>query len=166
MKGATNIEFLIAVFVFLTTIVFISFSIIGNVPLLHGRASADSIRSLTFQFSEQLIFDKGLKESDNSDAWTATDVARVGLSTGTRHKISRSKVEELTKLCESHAGYKRLTELAGKDVDVSIGIRFNGTDINICRPAVLSTVRNEFSMLRAIVEDNRGEGVITVKVIR
>ena len=166
MKGVTSIEFLIAVFVFLTTIAFIAFSIIGNVPLLHGRASADSIRSLTFQFSEQLIFDKGLKESDNSDSWTATDVARVGLSTGKRYEISRFKVEELAKLCESPAGYKRLTELVGKDVDVSISVRFNGTDINICKPSVKSTVRNEFSILRTIVENNRGEGVITIKVIR
>ncbi len=166
MKGITNIEFLVAVFVFLTTIAFIAFSIISNMPLLHGRASADSIRSLTFQFSEQLVFDKGLKESDGSYAWTSTDAARVGLSTGRRYEISRFKVEELGKLCASPAGYQRLAEFVGENVDVSIDIKFNGTTISLCKPAVFSTVRNEFSILRSVVEDNRGEGVVIIKVIK
>ena len=136
-------------------------------PLLHGRAASDSIRSLAFQFSEQLIFDKGLKASDfGSTAWTSDNVARVGLSTGINYKISRSKVEELAELCASPSGYERLTQLVGNSVDVSIDIKFNGTNINLCKPAVFSTVRNEFGILRSIVEDNRGEGVISIKVIK
>ncbi|MBI4163009.1 MAG: hypothetical protein HY513_04965 [Candidatus Aenigmarchaeota archaeon] len=166
MKGATNIEFLIAVFVFLTTIAFIAFSIISNVPLLHGRASADNIRSLTYQFSEQLIFDKGLKQSDGTSDWTANDVARAGLSTGVRYEIQRSKLDELSKMCASPSGYSRLSQFLGAGADVSIGVSFNGTSIIICKPSVYSTVRNEFSILRPIVEDNRGEGVLSIKVIK
>ncbi len=166
MRGITNIEFLVAVFVFLTTITFIAFSIIGNIPLLHGRASADNIRSVTYQFSEQLVFDKGLKESDGTDAWTAIDVARVGLSKGTRYNISRFKIDELGKLCASPAGYQRFSQLLGGDFDISVDVKFNGTSVNLCKPAVSSTVRNEFSIQRAIVEDNRGEGIILIKVIK
>jgi hypothetical protein len=166
MKGITNIEFILSMFVFLTTITFIAFSIIMNIPLLHGRAGSENTRSLAFQFSEQIIFDEGLRESDDlpADDWSSDDLARIGLSSGKRYEILESKLDELRDLCSTREGRRRVSGFVDSRSDVFISTTFDGEEDVICiGPS--SIVRNEFGISRAVVMDDES-GIVTIKVVK
>ncbi len=81
MKGITNIEFVLALFVFLTTITFISATIITKVPLLQQ----ESLRSLTklkaYTISNIVLFDRNEQ--------------RMGLSTNEWYVLDASQLSQL-----------------------------------------------------------------------
>ena len=69
VKGIAELEFIISVFVFITTISFVTFLIINNIPILHGLSASESLKSKSYQYSELLLFDEGvpMNREDESD---------------------------------------------------------------------------------------------------
>jgi len=43
MKGIVEIEFIISVFVFITSVSFVTLVIVSNIPLLHNTASGENL---------------------------------------------------------------------------------------------------------------------------
>lgn len=56
-KGITNIEFVLALFVFLSTISFISITVIGKVPSLQQTSLQDAMKLRAYSVSNILLFD-------------------------------------------------------------------------------------------------------------
>jgi|SRR3989338_6488667 len=163
MRGVTNIEFLVAAFVFLTVIAFISFSILTNVPLLRGRAGSEDIKSLAYRLSEQIVFDKGLDAAGTSTQWTAENFSRIGLAGNRHYEISESKINELKTLCSTRAGYGRFKDFVGSSADAEVISNF-GTEEKICLFNITSLSRNQFTITRPVVM-NGIEGKISIKII-
>src|SRR3989344_4461656 len=150
MRGVTNIEFLVAAFVFLTVIAFISFSILTNVPLLRGRAGSEDIKSLAYRLSEQIIFDKGLNAAGTSSQWTAADFSRIGFAGNRPYEILDTKINELKILCSTRTGYEKFKDFIGSSADVELITSF-ATEEKICIFNVTSLSRNQFTVTRPAV---------------
>lgn len=126
-KGITNFEFVLAVFVFLSTISFVAVSIINEVPALHDKSVEDIAKSKTYYISQMLIFDKGFPET-----WTNETVERPGLSTGTPYILSPSKITNFQNLC---ADTQKLRNLIG-DIEINI-TKQDGTPVLFCKTSNL-----------------------------
>jgi hypothetical protein len=116
MKAVVNIEFIIAVFVFLVTLSFILITIGGNLAPLHRDVGAGDLRSKAHQISQILLFDEGDPKN-----WDGGDVNRVGLSTGEKHMVSRAKISRLAQLCQSE-GFLQDMLLGNRNVEIEINI--------------------------------------------
>ncbi len=151
MKGTLDIEFVISVLVFMTTIAIVSISIINNFPRLHEETFSQDLKAKSFQISELLMFDRG--EPINWDTLPVTSVKRLGLSNGTKYDISPEKVSALQGYCTgNYAGVKDLLGLDFRN-DISIEIRDIdlGTAVLDCRPAAVSEIRAQATITRFVL---------------
>src|SRR3989338_7711745 len=138
MKGAIDIEFLLAAFLFLTTIVFITFSIIGKIPVLQEKSLSENLQSTSYQLSE-LLLTEGYPENWN----TVTDldqVGYIGLESKSDHILEPSKVLKLNNICSISANYKKLREKM-LNYDFIIKITDGTTTLIECNPPVISLTR-------------------------
>ncbi len=97
MKGITNFEFVLSVFVFLSTISFVSVTIINKIPNIHQDSVGDEIKTNSFVVSELLLFDEGYPGN-----WNYTNFTRFGFSTGTDYMISKEKVDNFSWVCQNN----------------------------------------------------------------
>ncbi|MFH0949231.1 MAG: hypothetical protein V1802_01975 [Candidatus Aenigmatarchaeota archaeon] len=126
MKGITNIEFIVSVFVFLSTITFITTFIIGKVPALHHDAMIDTAKLNSYTLSQILILDKGFP-----DSWDSTNVKTIGLAIQP-YNLSSAKILEIKELCTN---ITRMRELVG---DVVINITYiDGGQVADCKTSIL-----------------------------
>lgn len=128
VKGITNFEFVLSVFVFLSTMAFVAVSIINEVPGLHDKATEDIIKSKTYYTSQMLMFDKGYPQN-----WTAGTVERLGLSIGSPYILNQTKITELGILCSNT---DRLRQLINGDIIINITGQ-NGASLLYCKTANL-----------------------------
>ncbi|MCX6815516.1 MAG: hypothetical protein NT120_01520 [Candidatus Aenigmarchaeota archaeon] len=152
MKGIIDIEFILSVVVFLSTISFVAMLIINNIPVFHGDSVSEDLRARAYQISQVLIFDKGAPEY-----WTVGNVLRVGLSNGTKQTMNTTKIANLASLCSS--SYENTKSLLGQDYRTDIKIKIidaaNQTLLD-CKPQVISLIRPEFQIIRfANLDDKR-----------
>jgi hypothetical protein len=152
MKGVVDIEFILSVVVFLSTISFVSFLIIGNIPLLHGNAASEDLRSRAYQVSQILLTDRG--EPVN---WDPNTVTRIGLTNGEGYVLNTTKIVNLQTLCTG--SYTTVKSLLGQDyrTDFHISVKDSGNQTLLyCGPPVLSLLRPEFRIVRvAVLNDTR-----------
>ena len=154
MKGIIDIEFIFSVMIFLTTITFVTFIIISNIPLFHREAVNEDLRARAYEISELLLVDKGYPEN-----WDAPNIAaeRLGLSGGGRYNLSSDKITELKSMCQT--SYENVKTLLGHDYrnDVTIEIIDSGNNHLLeCLPPVITTVRPKFQITRfAVLKDKR-----------
>lgn len=160
MKGIIDIEYLLAIAVFLTTISFVTIIIMSNVPLFHREAVSEDLRARAYQISELLLFDRG-----DPVNWDQVNVNRIGLSTGTRYKLSSLNIVALKELCT--ANYQRVKNLLGQDYRTDVLIEVTDQDDNLlarCMPASVTTVRPNFQITRFAALDNGKIAKLTVSV--
>ncbi len=160
-KGVIDIEFILSVFVFLGVVVFVTFVIIGNIPVFHREALNENLRARAYQASQLLVFDEG--EPSN---WDTSNVRRIGLqvSTGDAYRISRTKITNLATLCND---YDRLRSLLVQDVrhDVRINITgSSGQPLLDCGPPVRATLVPEFPITRYAVLDDGTNTIVMISV--
>ena len=152
MKGIIDIEYILAVAVFLTTISFVTLVIMSNVPLFHKEAVSEDLRSRAYEVSQLLLFDKGYPSG-----WNIADVERLGLSKGERYNISLSSVLLLENLCGTD--YIKTKALLGQDYRNDLTIEITDSDNNIlvsCAPPVITSVRPKFQITRfAMLDDGK-----------
>jgi hypothetical protein len=118
MKGIVDIEFILSVIVFLSTITFVTFIIISNIPVFHGEAASEDLRARSYQISELLFFDQGYPAD-----WIPANALRLGLSAGERYTLSETKIANLDTLCQND--YNRVKSLLGQDYRTNILIEIN-----------------------------------------
>lgn len=152
MRGFAEIEFIISVFVFITTISFVTFLIINNIPLFHTTAVSDQLKTRSYQYSELFLFDEGYPTNWYTDPRNSK---RIGLSIGRRYFIDKNKVDSLRSLCSSVGGYALVKQKIGSiDFDIIVEASYldetpvSGASKIICRPQVLTQIRPQFQTTR------------------
>ncbi len=145
MKGIINIDFIVSILVFVSTLSFVAISIISRIPLFHHEAYTDDLRSRTYQVSHLLLFDRGWPEN-----WNEANVERIGLSIEP-YILNRSKIDSLEILCSN--SYEKVNSLlADINTVVTINITLSdGNQILSCGPRL---TRTGFEVRRNIVVDD------------
>ncbi len=150
-KGVIEIEFIISVFVFITTISFVTLIIVSNIPTLHNTAAGESVKSWAYQYSEMLLMDEGAPK--NWDSLTFGEVKRIGFSDGERYMLNYAKLQKLRDACnDPEVSYNVTKNRLGVDFAHDIVIEVStldgspviGSDIAICRPLSVSRMRQQF----------------------
>ncbi len=164
MKGVIDIEFILAIVIFVSTISFVSFTIISNIPVFHNQANSEDLRSRAYQISEQLIFSSG--EPQN---WDATNAKTIGLSTGYAYILSNSKITSLAAMCSSNYTYVKY--MLGQDYrnDIIINITsLAGVSKLNCpstgRKVAPKPASSEFEIVRFATLDDKSIVKIDIKI--
>lgn len=150
MKGVVNVDFIVSILIFLSTISFVSISISNNLPFFHQESHTEAIKARSYQISHLLMFDEGYPEN-----WDMNTVERIGLSEAP-YVLKRSKIDELNLLCASD--YERVRALlTDYKTDVIIEIRSNENPLQdpiLSCGTVKTIVRPEFTVKRFAMVDN------------
>ncbi len=116
MKASVNLEFIVSVFVFLTTVSFITMTIINSIPSFRFISTSEMNNAKAYSISEILLFDEGYPNDHN--AWSSSNIPqRIGLSTGKKYLISIGKINKLQDLCNN---YNNIRNIFGTDVIIEI----------------------------------------------
>ena len=154
MKAIADIEFILSAFLFVSTISFITLSIIGNLPVLQEKSLAANLQSTSYQISE-LLLDKGYPT--NWHLLAIDDVARIGLESDD-YMLDSAKVSQLSALCEND-----YNKLRAKMMNYDFMIIINGsTEILNCEPPVVSLIRPQFVTTRHAVYNGNPVDLIVV----
>ena len=167
-KGVLDIEFMLSIFLFLTVLSFVSFTLINTIPKLHQETFSQDIKSKAFQVSEMLLFDSGWPTTWESGG--IDDVKRLGISNGKRYYLDSDKLTTLRSYClpaSMQVNYEKIKKLFGLDYrnDISIELSDGVTDIN-CGPTVISRTRAKAMITRMGVDDSTSRvWIIMVSVL-
>jgi hypothetical protein len=154
MKAVADIEFILSAFLFVSTISFITLSIIGNLPVLQEKSLAANLQSTSYQMSE-LLLDKGYPTNWHLSA--IDDVARIGLESDD-YVLDSAKVSRLSTLCEND-----YNKLRAKMMNYDFMIIINGSaEILNCEPPVVSLIRPQFVTTRHAVYNGNPVDLIVV----
>ena len=170
MKGISEIEFIISVFVFITSVSFVTVIIINNIPIFHNNAISDSLKARSWQYSEILLFDEGYPS--NWQTKQLSEIKRIGFSTGSKYLIDNSKLTKLGVLCTSPGGYNQVKTLLGLGVKNDIVIEASNLDDSpiiggsktLCSPDVITQLRPQFQTVRLAVLNIVGMPIIRIKI--
>ncbi len=170
MKGFQEIEFIISVFVFITTISFVTLVIINNVPLFYNIALTENIKAKSYQFSEILLFDEGYPK--NWDTMQLSGINRIGLSTGQNYFLSPNKISKLSEFCSAPDDYETVKNRLGVAQERDIIIEASYIDgspitgsVQICAPPFITKIRQQFQTTRFGVLDNLEMPIVKIKFI-
>ncbi|HIG96845.1 MAG TPA: hypothetical protein HA230_00675 [Candidatus Aenigmarchaeota archaeon] len=168
MKGVVEIEFIISIFVFITTVSFVTSIVISNMPLFHGASMSDTLKAKSWQYSEMLLFDEGAPTD-----WQLPDkdVKRIGLSNGKRYVLDKDKIDKLAALCSS--GYASVKDKLGLDFrnDIIIEVSYlddspvTGSSKTICGPSAVTQIRPRFQTVRLGILNDADKTIIHIKAI-
>lgn len=159
MKGVINIDFVVSILIFLSTISFVSVSIVNNLPIFHHESLSDTLKARSYQISHLFLFDEGFPSN-----WDMNTVQRIGLSEDP-YILDRDKIDELNALCLSD--YERVRALLidyKRDVIIEMRSSENPEQDPILSCGDVKTnIRPEFIIKRfAMVDDEAFEMKITV----
>jgi hypothetical protein len=173
MKGVIEIEFIISVFVFITTISFVTFIIVNGIPAYHNTAIGENLKSMSYQYAEMLLFDGGYPLNWSLAAEPTGNVKRIGLSAGKRYVIDQNKLNRLASICNNGvtSNYTTVKKILGVDFmhDVVIevsrldGSPVVGTSSVLCGPPVTTSLRQQFQFTRLAMLPTRE--LVRLKVI-
>jgi hypothetical protein len=134
-KGILDIEFILSVFVFVSTVSFVVImAVISNIPLLQQLSVTEDLRSRNYQISEKILFTEGSPSN-----WDSNTVTSIGLSTGQMYALDLNKINNLSILCTNN--YNRVKNLLGLDYENEMILNISyidGSQILSCRPNFLS----------------------------
>ncbi|MBI3190999.1 hypothetical protein HYZ41_04835 [archaeon] len=147
-----DVEFILSVVLFFSTITFVSFMIILNVPIFHNEAVNEDIRARAYEISQMLLFDEGYPKN-----WDITNIKTIGLSTGDNYVLSDGKIASLDALCSSNYTFVKGMLGQGFRNEIRISITdSNGADLLSCMPKSRGSGRSEFMISRfATLPDKR-----------
>lgn len=170
MKGIAEIEFIISVFVFITSISFVTVLLINNIPLFHNSAFTEGLKSKSWQFSEMLLFDQGYPKDWQTKQFN--EVRRIGFSSGSRYFIDQNKLSGMNAFClDPNTGYNGIKQLLGLDYRNDITIEASYLDDSpvlaakkVCGPAVQTESRPQFQITRLGILDANDMPIIRLKI--
>jgi hypothetical protein len=169
-KGVMDIEFIVAIVLFLTVLSFVSLTVIGVMPKLHQETFSQDIKSKAYQISEMLLFDTGIPTDWATPPKSINNVQRLGLSNGTQYFLSTAKMTELNTYCNNPNNYAGFKDLAGLDYvnDAILNITELGNPNNIkvyCKPKAVSQTRAKATITRFALDDSKNLLQIEVSVL-
>ena len=123
MKGIINIEFVVSLMVFLSTVSFVSIIIINNLPILRYEAISNDMKSRAYQLSNILFYNLS-----NEDSYV----------------LDSGKIDALGDLC---INYENFRNLFSENLIVDI-TSLDGTSLLSCKPPVETLIKPEFTIKR------------------
>jgi hypothetical protein len=148
MKAVVDIEYIMAVFVFLASITFITLSISREFLAIREASFSETVKMESFTILELLLFDKG--EPEDWHTAPLSNVKRLGLSSGRKFVLDETKLIKLDSDCdvsnpEYELNYAKIKELLGIEADIVLNIQsLDGSEVWDCSPAVESLLRPKF----------------------
>jgi len=104
MKAQLNIDFILAVTLFIIALLFVLYTVMQNGFLLRTEADNEQKRLLGYAISQLIIFDKGYPENWNS----LENIQKFGLSLSP-YILSRDKINAINNC--SYENYKKIKDL-------------------------------------------------------
>ncbi|HLC76674.1 MAG TPA: hypothetical protein VJH04_00555 [archaeon] len=170
MKGFQEIEFVIAIFVFITTISFVTLIIINNIPLFYNIAQTESLKSKSYQHSQILLLDAGYPSNWNT--LPLTSISRIGLSSGPEYFIDKNKINKLAEFCSTPNNYETVKIKLGIAAERDIIIESSypdgtpvGASLQICKPPITTQIRQQFQTTRFGVLDTPDREIVSIRFI-
>jgi len=164
-KAQMNLEFVISLVVFITTLMFVTTSVGDLFPSFQSRVNKNVLRSKAWQISE-IIFEKGYPE----DWDTLGEVSMIGFSADKYYVLNRTKLIAINQ-CDS-ASYNKLRELfsIGIQRDFIINVTLveeSGEEGYVyCGPKVVSLVAPKLWITRlALVEEGGKLKIAKIRVV-
>ena len=168
MKGFQEIEFVISVFVFITTVSFVTIIIINNIPLFYNIALTENLKSKSYQFSQMLLFDEGYPR--NWDTMQLSDISRLGLSSGQKYFLDKNKIDSLSAFCSNPNNYEIVKSKIGiaSERDFILESTYLdgspvGSTAQVCKPPVTTKIRQQFQITRFGVLNIADRPMISMK---
>lgn len=95
MKAVLDIEFIVAIAIFIGTISFILIAVISRLPLFEEQSALQNVKSSSYRVSDMLIYGTG------SPGWedSPDGAAMFGLSSGTNGIVETQKISALNAYC-------------------------------------------------------------------
>jgi len=104
MKAQLNIDFILAVTLFIISILFVSYTVMQNAFLLRSEIDKEQKRLIGYAISQLIIFDKGYPED-----WNSLDsLQKFGLSLSP-YILSRNKINAINNC--SYENYNKIKNL-------------------------------------------------------
>ena len=134
MKGSSEIEFILSTSLFVSTIIFVIYIVLNQVPLLEAEAKSQNLKSVSYQISEMLVSDRGYPEN-----WETDNVKVPGILTN--NLIDKAKIVNLYELSRTNEDYEMLRDLLDTIYDFYINfnrdIIINGESVSgIGKPGI------------------------------
>ena len=128
MRGIINIEFVISLMVFLSTISFASIIIINSLPTLRYEAVGNDMRSKAYQLSNIFLFNLSNQP----------------------YILDMDKINDMSNLCNNYENFRELfSEYLRLDIDY-----LDGTELLSCRPPLETLLKPEFTVKRFATVNN------------
>lgn len=154
MKGQFNVEYFVALTIFLVFSIYFAFRLVEFYPEYLNNVKNEILRSDSYRLSEVLINDDGWPVDWN----TVPSTYRIGLSDESRNStnyVSMQKVVALNNTCNQPNGYENVKRLLG--ANHNFRIIFNttsGSDYVECGPAPASGTVAMIKRVTAVDDDS------------
>jgi hypothetical protein len=125
MKGIIDVEFVISVMVFLSTISFVTIMIINSLPMLHYESISNDMRSEAYQLSNVLLYNFSGQEP---------------------YVLDMTKINNTEGLC---INYENFRKLFSEDIVLNINYLDDGnTPLLSCEPSAKTLLKPKFTLER------------------
>lgn len=112
VKGQVTIEYLIALMVFSSILIFLVFQIARSIPEYRATSQSNVLDAKAFRITEIMVTTTGYSISGNPD-WNSVDVGMIGLASKP-NVLSASKISEFNKTCsQSYESTKKILRIYG-----------------------------------------------------
>jgi len=166
MKGQISfVEYLAALSIFITSVIFIAYQLIYFVPQYLKEVNDQRVRINAYQISELLINDPG-----NPANWYASpQTIRLGLSNETlniTNYVSLTKIGAFNTLCNVPGGYSNVKNYMGASENFTIvlyDLTNPGPPLINCGPPIMFSSLTNTSISRIITIDSGDIGELNVQ---
>lgn len=165
-KGLFNVEYVVALIVFLGIVTFIAFQISGIIPAFHQKSLKDRLQLRTYEITEILIKDKGWWSDGSNDGtdWENHEeyVKRFGLA-NSPYNISSDKLDKFNKSCTEN--YAKVKIIFGLDYrqDFRFSCNCDSKDFE-CGEKHVPLGATKTSTSRTVVLDNVNKEICNLKL--
>jgi hypothetical protein len=165
MKGQFTFDYLIALILFVTFVIYLAFRLLQFSPVYINEVNEQRLRAEAYQISEILVNDPGQPVYWNSTT-PINQIKRVGLSDQTKNKtnlLSLTKISSLQTLCNQPNGYTNIKSWLGTEFQFSINLtKSDGTKlINCTSPQAASLLKVD---VKRIVAFDSSYGNLSIQV--
>ncbi|MBI4019595.1 MAG: hypothetical protein HY364_05070 [Candidatus Aenigmarchaeota archaeon] len=155
MKGMLDIEFILAIAIFIGTASFILLTINSRIPFLEEESDFNNIIAESYRISDMLIYGSGTRNWEILLASNPEAVETIGLSSGKRFYLSEEKLSTLDSFCNPPvaANFVKLTSMLTSGGGVGIQVTDqSGNVLVFCPPPAIAGV-SEYTARRVALLD-------------
>ncbi|MBS3054230.1 MAG: hypothetical protein J4431_01710 [Candidatus Aenigmarchaeota archaeon] len=155
MKGMLDIEFILAIAIFIGTASFILLTINSQIPFLEEKSDFNNIIAESYRISDMLAYGSGTHGWETLIAGRPEDVEMIGLSSGRRFYLSREKLNALHGLCNPPvaANFVKLESMLASGGGAGIQVTDRSGNALVSCPPPGSAGVSEYTARRVLLLD-------------